>query len=76
MKISLDHVPEKEMGAWSAAESRMKGVPERETMDKYAIFSLKTGFFYGKCGDMGSSLPELVWMDNFLIMCMFLFYVL
>lgn len=64
------------MGAWSAAESRMKGVPERETMDKYAIFSLKTGFFYGKCRDMGRSFPELVWMDNLLIMCMFLFYVL
>lgn len=64
------------MGAWSAAESRMKGVPERETMDKYAIFSLKTGFFYGKCRDMGSSFPELVWMDNLLIMYKSLFYVL
>lgn len=59
-----------------AAESGMKGVPERELIDKYTIFSPETGFFYGKCGDMGSSFPELVWMDNLLIMCMSLFYVL
>ena len=54
-EISLDHGPGKETGTWPAAESRMKGVPKRETMDKYAIFSLETGFFYGKCRDMGSS---------------------
>lgn len=71
-----DHVPGKETGVLPAAESGMKGVPERELIDKYTIFSPETGFFYGKMSGCREQSFGIGMNDNLLIVCMSIVYIL